>query len=746
MRIPWKVKHEGLAPSGSSDERKLASSGEPPALGGPCFQVFIGFPTEPDCWLVRTGRLRFSAAVNKLQYLLCGVTTAALLAFFSMRGFAASDPALNVPRFSIENMDRSVDPAVDFYRFAAGNWIKNNPVPADKSRWSGFEELQERNWHLIREILESSAADMASGKNSVRRQVGDFFASALDTNRIEQLGFKPIAADLQKIDQLQNLQQVFALLADFHSRGIDVLFNAGVAPDAKNSSLYAFHLAQGGLGLPDRDYYLKDDFKKQREDYLSHMSRMFTLLGDTPATSATNAAVVLDLEMMLAKTSRTRVALRDPNANYNKYTVRQFAATNSATAWKDYFADAGLQTLDEVIVGQPEFFVSVDKLAAARPLPSWKTYLRWNLLRNAAPYLHDAVAKEHFAFYGTKLRGQLEQEPRWQRAAHVIDGGIGEALGQSYVEKHFPPAARARMNELIGNLREVFRDRLTKLDWMSEPTRGKALAKFDRFTQKVGHPEKFRDYSAIVLRREDYLGNVQRASAFETRRQISRVGKPVDKSEWRMTPQTVNAYFNPLQNEIVFPAGILQPPFFDLDADDPINYGAIGVVIGHEITHGYDDKGRQYDAEGNLSDWWTDKDAKEFDARAQKVVDQYSEYEPLPGLKVNGKLTLGENIADLGGTSIAYEALQRALTKTPSRRVKIDGFTPEQRFFLSLAQLWRVNWREEELRRRIVTDPHSPAQYRGVGPHVNLQEFYDAFGIKAGAPMWRPPERRATIW
>ncbi len=689
--------------------------------------------------------MRLSATVNKLQRLFRGLATA-LFVCFAVPGFAAADSALKVPRFSIENMDRSADPAVDFYRFAAGNWLKKNPVPADKSRWSGFEELQERNWHLIREILESSAADTASGKSSARGQVGDFFASALDTNRIEELRFKPIAADLRKIEQLQSLQEVFALLADFHARGIDALFSAGVAPDAKNSSIYAFHLAQGGLGLPDRDYYLKDDFKRQRDDYVSHIARMFLLLGDSPGASATNAAGVLDLERMLAKTSRTRVDLRDPNANYNKYPVRQFAATNSATAWLNYFASAGLQTLDEVIVGQPEFFVSVDKLAAASPLPAWKTYLRWHLLRSTAPFLHDAVARENFAFYGTKLRGQLEQEPRWQRAAHVIDAGIGEALGQLYVEKYFPPAARARMNELIGNLREVFRDRLTKLDWMSEPTRGKALAKFDRFTQKVGHPEKFRDYSSVVLRRNDYLGNVQRAAAFETRRQISRIGKPVDKAEWRMTPQTVNAYFNPLQNEIVFPAGILQPPFFDLDADDPINYGAIGVVIGHEITHGYDDKGRQYDAEGNLSDWWTAKDAKEFDARAQKVVDQYSEYEPLPGLKVNGKLTLGENIADLGGTSIAYEALQKALAKTPAKRVKIDGFTPEQRFFLSLAQLWRVNWREEELRRRIVTDPHSPAQFRGVGPHVNLQEFYDAFGIREGAPMWRPPDRRAKIW
>ena len=598
-------------------------------------------------------------------------------------------------------MDRSVDPSVDFYRFAAGNWLKNNPVPADKSRWSGFEELQDRNWKLIREILESSAADESTPRHAPRHEVGDMFASAMNTNRLEKLGFKPIEADLKRIERLKSTKALFELIADFHERGIGSFFNDGVSPDAKDSGVYAFHLSQGGLGLPDRDYYLKDDFTKQREDYRAHITKMFALLGEKATEAVQHAALVLDIETALAKTSRTRVELRDPNANYNKFKVGNFTATNSASAWPSYFDSAGLEKLPDVIVGQPEFFAALDKMVKERPLSDWKIYLRWHLLRSTAPYLHRAAEDENFAFFGTKLRGQLEPEPRWQRAAHVIDGSIGEALGELYVQKYFPSTARARMNELIGNLREVFRDRLTKLDWMSDGTKAKALAKFERFTQKIGHPDKFRDYSKVTLRRDDYLGNVQRAAAFETRREIARVGKPVDKTEWHMTPQTVNAYFNPLQNEIVFPAGILQPPFFDVSADDAVNYGAIGVVIGHEITHGYDDKGRQYDAEGNLNDWWTEKDAKEFDGRAQKVVDQYSSYEALPGLHVNGKLTLGENIADLGGTSIAYEALQRALAKDPSKRRNIDGFTPEQRFFLSLAQLWRTNWREAELRRRI---------------------------------------------
>ncbi len=643
-------------------------------------------------------------------------------------------------------MDRSIDPAADFYRFAAGNWLKNNPVPPDKSRWSGFEELQQRNWNLIRGILETSAADRSAPKRSPRGEVGDFFASALDTNRLEKLAFEPIARDLRRIDSVKSTKGLFQVAADFHERGIGGFFSAGVSPDAKNSSVYAFSVSQGGLGLPDRDYYLKDEFAKERAAYQEHIIRMFTLLGASMADAGSHAAIVVDLETALAKVSRTRVELRDPNANYNKFSVASFVKTNASSAWPVYLDESGLGKLREVIVRQPEFFTALDTLVKERPLSDWKIYLRWHLLSSTAPYLHQAAETESFEFYGTKLRGQLAQEPRWQRAARVIDGNIGEALGELYVEKYFPPAARARMNELINNLREVFRDRLTKLEWMSDATRAKALTKFDRFTQKIGHPEKFRDYSKVKIDREDYLGNVQRAAIFESRREVARVGKPVDKTEWHMTPQTVNAYFNATQNEIVFPAGILQPPFFDVDADDAINYGAIGVVIGHEITHGYDDKGRQYDAEGNLNDWWSERDAKEFDARAQKVVEQYNSYEALPGLKVNGKLTLGENIADIGGTSIAYEALQRALAKDPLKRKSIDGFTPEQRFFLSLAQLWRTNWREAELRRRITVDPHSPGQFRAIGPHVNLKEFYNAFGIKEGAPMWRPTEQRAIIW
>jgi putative endopeptidase len=524
------------------------------------------------------------------------------------------------------------------------------------------------------------------------------------------------------------------------------MFDASFGPDEKNSALYAVELGQGGLSLPDRDYYLKDTFADKLEKYRKHVARLFTLLGEPASEAATNADIVVALETDLAKASRTRVELRDPVKNYNKFAGDEFTAKTPALLWTVYFADRHVAVPGYEIVGQPEFFTAVNGLVQDRPLADWKVYLRWHLVHSSAPFLTDAFEQENFNFYGKVLSGQPEQEPRWKRGAHILDGNIGEALGQLYVEKYFPPAARKRMNELVENLKAVFHDRLEKVSWMTEATRAKAEAKFARFTQKIGFPAKFRDYSAIVIRRDDLLGNVRRAAAFESRREIARVGKPVDRTEWGMTPETVNAYFNPEQNEIVFPAGILQPPFFDVTMDDAVNYGAIGVVIGHEMTHGYDDEGRKFDADGNLNDWWTADDSKAFESRAQLVVDEYNNFEVLPGLHVNGKLTLGENLADLGGVHIAYEALERALAKDPSKRKLIDGFTPEQRFFISFAQIWRTNVRDAEAQRLVTVDPHSPGQFRAYGPLLNVQEFYDAFGIQPGSPIWLPPERRAVIW
>src|SRR5438034_305479 len=564
---------------------------------------------------------------------------------------ALAEDAPKVPRFSLDYLDRSVSPAVDFYRFADGNWLKNNPVPPDKSRWGGFNELQERNWRLIRSILESCATNSDAPRKSPTREVGDFFASAMNTNRLEQLAFRPIAADLERIARLRSGNDVVRLLADFHQRGIGAFFNPRVEPDPKDSSIYAFRIAQGGLGLPDRDYYLKDTFTKQREAYHAHIATMLKMLGESAGEATAHATTILDLETALAQASKPRADLRDPVANYHKFTVAELEQLTPALPWKPYLSSSRLDKARHLVVGQPEFLQAEEKLVKERPLTDWQVYLRWHLLRSAAPFLHHAAENENFAFYQTVLSGTPQPEPRWQRAAQ-----------------------------------------------------------------------------------------------FESRRQFARVGKPVDRAEWDMTPQTVNAYFNPSLNEIVFPAGILQPPFFDMPMDDAVNYGAIGVVIGHEITHGYDDEGRKYDADGNLNEWWTDEDAKKFEARAQKVIDQYGSYEALPGFKVNGKLTLGENIADLGGASIAFDALQRALAQEPSKRKAIGGFTPEQRFFLSLTQIWRTNWREDELKRRLTVDPHSPGQFRAIGPHVNLEQFYQAFDIKPGDPMYRPAEQRAKIW
>ena len=661
---------------------------------------------------------------------------------------ARADEPATIPkslRFSVDYLNRSVNPATNFYQFADGQWLQDNPIPADKSRWGGFTQLAERNWFAIHQILEDAASAKAPAR-SPRRQVGDFFLAAMNTNRIEQLGLKPIAADLKRIDRVKSVDGLFALLAELHGSGVGGMFGAGFGPDGKNSSIYALELGQGGLSLPDRDYYLKTNFAEVRGKYLAHVEKVFSLTGENLADAAAHAGTVMAVETELAKAGRSRVELRDANKNYNKLTHAELLEKYPALPWPVYFKAGKISAPSYEIIGQPEFFTALNQLVQARPLADWKIYLRWHLLQASAAFLPAAFEQENFAFFGKTLSGQPEPEPRWKRAAHVVDGSIGEALGQLYVEKCFPPEARARMIELVNNLKAVYRDRLAAVPWMTETTRVKALAKFDRFTQKIGHPEKFRDYSAIEIRPDDLLGNIRRCDQFESRRAIARLGQAVDRTEWHMTPETVNAYYNPSQNEIVFPAGILQPPFFDVTLDDAVNYGGIGVVIGHEMTHGFDDQGRKFDGDGNLHDWWTEEDGKAFDARAQKLVNEFNEFEALPGLHVNGQLTLGENLADLGGVSIAYEALQRALAKNPSQKKNVDGFTPEQRFFLSFAQVWRINIREAEAKRLVTVDPHSPGRFRANGTLMNIPEFLDAFNIPSGTPMWREPALRAKVW
>ena len=650
------------------------------------------------------------------------------------------------PRFSVQHMDRSADPKNDFARFAFGNWVKTHPIPADKATWGGFPELRQFNWNALKSVLEeTSAAKNKAG--SVEQKVGDFYLSALDTNAINEAGLKPIRAELRKIDSIKSQKDLARAIAHFHDNGVPALFRVSINADRKNSSTNALNIWQGGLSLPggrpSRDYYFKPEFEKIRTAFLEHVTKMFVLAGADPDKAAADARTVFEVEKSLAGVSKTPTELRDALANYHKMSLAEWQAKFPAFPVSIYLSERKLKPA-QVIVGQPKFFEGLQSELQKRPLSDWKTYLGYQLLRDSAPHLAAAFEQEHFRFFNTVVAGTPEMEPRWQRAAQVIDGNLGEALGQLYVARFYPPEARARMDELIRNVRAVMTDRLKKLEWMSEPTRQKAGAKFERFVARIGHPEKWRDYSSVKIRRDDYFGNIRRAVQFEVARDKKKFGQPVDKSEWRMTPPTVNAYFSGTENQIVFPAGILQPPFFDFTLDDAVNYGAIGAVIGHEITHGFDDQGRRFDAEGNLNDWWTPEDAEKFQARAKVVIDQFNAYEPLSGAHVNGELTLGENIADLGGISIAYEAFQRSLKG--KERKTIDGFTPEQRFFLSWAQQWRTNMRDDALRRLLNTDPHSPGMVRAFAPLTNMQEFFDAFGIKEGDKMFRADKDRAKIW
>ena len=655
----------------------------------------------------------------------------------------AAKPA--VPRFSPEYMDKSADPKVDFSKYAWGNWQKTHPIPADKARWNSFNELDQYNQAGLHGILET-AASKSHEPGSVEQKVGDFYASAMDTAAIDAAGTKPVATDLAQIAAIGDLKDLARTVAALHNEGVPGFFRVLVDADEKKSDMNALQVVQGGLSLPSRDYYFADQFAKARAGFLDHVAKVFVLAGDKPEDAAAAAQVIFETEKSLATNSKTPVELRDSLANYNKMATTEFAAKFPAFPFASYLSERGIggPAAAEIIVGQPKFFEGLQEQLAARPISDWKTYLRYKVLRTAAPFLAAPFEQEVFRFYSTELTGTPAMEPRWQRSARVTDTQIGEALGQLYVAQYYPPEADKKMAEMIHNIVAVMHDRLGKIEWMTAATRQKAVAKFDRFYAKIGHPDKWKDYATVDIKRDSYFANYRAAASAEIKRRLSKLGQPVDKKEWGMTPPTVNAYFDPTANNINFPAGILQPPFFDFTLDDAVNYGGIGAVIGHEITHGFDDQGRHYDADGNLSDWWTDADAKEFEARAQKVVDQFNSYEILPGLHVNGKLTLGENIADLGGLSLAYEAMERSLVG--KERKLIDGLTPEQRFFISWCQVWRNSTRESESRRLASIDPHAPGRFRSIGPLVNMQEFYDAFGIKEGDPMWVPVEKRAKIW
>jgi predicted metalloendopeptidase len=645
----------------------------------------------------------------------------------------------------LKNFDLTVKPQDDFYRYANGTWLKNNPIPADQSRWGSFNELNERNQANLRAICDRVAAK-PDAATAVEKMVGDFYASGMDEAAVNAAGVKPLQTEFDRIAAIKSSADVLKAIAHLQSFGISCGFRFGSQPDLKQSDREMASLGQGGLGLPERGYYFNDDEKSQkiRQQYVAHMINLLVLLGEPRESATVSASAVLALETKLALNSLARVQLRDPYRSYHKMKLSEAAAKTPGIDFKLFFAERGAPAFEDVNLAHPEFFKGFEAALTTVPVADWQAYLRWHLVRYAAPYLSEPFDQEQFAFNGAILTGTTEQKPRWKRVVGVIDGSIGEALGQLYVADYFPPEAKARMAKLVDDLRASLHDRLNALDWMDAPTRTKAQAKLAAFGVKIGYPDTWRDYSSVKITRDDYAGNVMRADAFEVSRRLARIGQAVDRTEWGMTPPTVNAYYRPTNNEIVFPAGILQPPFFDFKADDAVNYGGIGAVIGHEMTHGFDDSGSKYDATGNLNNWWSDDSAKNFKARTTAIVKQFSGYSPLEGVHLNGELTQGENVADLGGLKVAYYALQKALADKP--RDPINGFTPEQRFFLNWATIWRTNAREAVTRLLANTDPHSPGEFRANGPLSNLDEFAKAFSVPESAPMRRPVETRVTIW
>jgi putative endopeptidase len=656
----------------------------------------------------------------------------------------SSDPAAHGVELSI--MDKTCKPCEDFYHYASGEWLAKNPIPAAYPSWGRFNELAERNRELLHQILEASAANTKAAAGSNEQKIGDFYASCMDEKDIDAAGGKPLDAEFARINGIQNEKELQEEIARLQGMGVQALFSFGSTQDEKNSSQVIGGADQGGLGMPDRDYYTKtDDKSKQlRQQYEEHVAKMFTLAGDDGAKAASEAKSILELETKLADASLTRVELRDPEKTYHKMGRAELRTLTPNWSWENYFQEIGYTNIDSVDVSAPKFFEAMSVTLKETPLDTWKTYLRWHLVNSTAPYLSSSFVDEDFNFNGRILQGTKELLPRWKRCVTATDRRLGEALGQIYVQKYFPPEAKARALEMVNNLMAALHDDLQTLPWMSPETRKQALVKLAAFTRKIGYPDKWRDYSAYSVDRGPYVLNQMRGAQFNFKRELNKIGKPVDRTEWGMSPPTVNAYYNPEMNEIVFPAGILQPPFFDPNADDASNYGGMGAVIGHEMTHGFDDEGRKFDAQGNLKDWWTPEDAKNFDERALCVEKQFDSYVVQDDLHENGKLELGESIADLGGLNLAYRALQKAEKgKTPA---PIGGLTADQRFFLSYSQIWASNDRPEFERLMVNTNPHPLARFRAIASPSNMPEFSRAFDCKEGDPMARPAAARCVIW
>ncbi|MBA5636613.1 M13 family metallopeptidase [Duganella sp. LX20W] len=661
----------------------------------------------------------------------------------------AAEPATAALRsgIDVQYIDSAVRPQDDFFRYLNGKWLQNTEIPADKASWGSFIQLREATLPQLRGLIEAAQQDKAGRKpGSEAQKIADLYASYMDEQKLDALGIKPLAGELNRIRSIKDKKALPALIAHLDAIGVATPYGIYVSQDARESTKYAVSVAQSGLGLPDRDYYLKKDDAKLAAvlaQYETHVAKTLALAGVKDSAAAAHAIVAL--ETALAKVQWTKVENRDPVKRYNKVQIDKLAELAPAYDWKHALAEAGVASkVDYVIVNQPSYLSGFNTVLEQTDLATWKSYFEWQLLRSQSPYLSKPFADASFAFYGTVLTGVTEQPPRWKRGVGAVEGALGEALGKLYVAQYFPPERKARMEQLVANLLASYKSSIDTLEWMSPATKEQAQAKLAKFTPKIGYTAKWRDYSALAIVPSDLSGNMMRAAAFASQRMINKLGKPIDRAEWGMTPQTINAYYSPTMNEIVFPAAILQPPFFDAGADDAVNYGAIGAVIGHEISHGFDDKGSQSDGDGNLRDWWTKEDRANFKARTDVLVQQYASYSPLPGYNVNGALTLGENIADNSGLAIAYKAYKLSLNGQPAP--VIDGLTGDQRFFMGFAQVWRSKMREPQQIVQIKTDPHSPGQFRANGTMVNQPGFYEAFGVKPGDKMYLAPEQRVIIW
>ncbi|PKM07406.1 MAG: peptidase [Gammaproteobacteria bacterium HGW-Gammaproteobacteria-4] len=651
-------------------------------------------------------------------------------------------------QFTVAELDPNTPVCTDLNGFANNTWLAANPVPSDRTSWGSFELLAERSLEIQRAIVEHAAAN-APEAGSIEAKIGDLWATGMDEAAINAAGIAPIQPLLDPIDAITDSANLADYLRKSYADGNGMLFGFGPQADFKNSDMNMAYATQGGLGLPDRGYYLEDraDYIKAREAYVLHIANMLTLAGAGPEAAQAQAADIMAFETRLAKVSLSSEEMsRDVSKFYNPVTVADADKLTPNFPWSRFFESQGVAQPELFSLAQPEFHAELSAMMGDTAIDIWKSYLRFHTVDEAAPFLADAFAQENFNFYNKTLRGQQEMQPRWKRVLNTINRNMGEALGQAYVDVTFSPEAKAQAQHLVHNLSEALKARIENLAWMSDETKAKAIEKWASFTPKIGYPDKWRDWSGLNTDRSSYIANLLAASRFNYRFELDKIGKPVDKTEWGMSPQTVNAYYNPLANEIVFPAAILQPPFFDPNADEALNYGGIGAVIGHEMTHGYDDQGSRFDAKGNFSNWWTDADSKGFGERTGKLVDQFNQYVSVDDIHVNGRLTLGENIADLGGLSVAYDALQKALADNPEANREIDGYNQTQRFFLNWAVVWRRNFKPEELKVRLTTDPHAPANFRAIGAPSNIPAFAEAFACTASDPMVRDGDSRVVIW